>query len=191
MGKFDKYRIELKNMQAMTCTQEFKLDNQFFIDIDAPEVTRGNVNVVMNVKKLAGGSAFEIKFGMDGVVQVACDRCLDDMDLDIAVSDKVMVKMGTEYAEDGDWVIIPEEEGEINVAWFMYEFIALAIPMKHVHAPGKCNKAMAGKLSRHLRISADDEDMAGVGVEEDEDLENPSGALDPRWSGLKKILDNN
>lgn len=191
MGKFDKYRIELKNMQAMTCTQEFKLDNQFFIDIDAPEVTRGNVNVVMNVKKLAGGSTFEIKFGMDGVVQVACDRCLDDMDLDIAVSDKVMVKMGTEYAEDGDWVIIPEEEGEINVAWFMYEFIALAIPMKHVHAPGKCNKAMAGKLSRHLRISADDEDMAGVGVEEDEDLENPSGALDPRWSGLKKILDNN
>lgn len=191
MGKFDKYRIELKNMQAMTCTQEFKLDNQFFIDIDAPEVTRGNVNVVMNVKKLAGESAFEIKFGMDGVVQVACDRCLDDMDLDIAVSDKVMVKMGTEYAEDGDWVIIPEEEGEINVAWFMYEFIALAIPMKHVHAPGKCNKAMAGKLSRHLRISADDEDMAGVGVEEDEDLENPSGALDPRWSGLKKILDNN
>ncbi len=191
MGKFDKYRIELKNMQAMTCTQEFKLDNQFFIDIDAPEVTRGNVNVVMNVKKLAGGSTFEIKFGMDGVVQVACDRCLDDMDLDIAVSDKVMVKMGTEYAEDGDWVIIPEEEGEINVAWFMYEFIALAIPMKHVHAPGKCNKAMAGKLSRHLRISADDEDMTGVGVEEDEDLENPSGALDPRWSGLKKILDNN
>lgn len=191
MGKFDKYRIELKNMQAMTCTQEFKLDNQFFIDIDAPEVTRGNVNVVMNVKKLAGGSAFEIKFGMDGVVQVACDRCLDDMDLDIAVSDKVMVKMGTEYAEDGDWVVIPEEEGKINVAWFMYEFIALAIPMKHVHAPGKCNKAMAGKLSRHLRISADDEDMTGVGVEEDEDLENPSGALDPRWSGLKKILDNN
>lgn len=191
MGKFDKYRIELKNMQAMTCTQEFKLGNQFFIDIDAPEVTRGNVNVVMNVKKLAGGSTFEIKFGMDGVVQVACDRCLDDMDLDIAVSDKVMVKMGTEYAEDGDWVIIPEEEGEINVAWFMYEFIALAIPMKHVHAPGKCNKAMAGKLSRHLRISADDEDMTGVGVEEDEDLENPSGALDPRWSGLKKILDNN
>lgn len=191
MGKFDKYKIGLKNMQAMACTQEFKLDNQFFIDIDAPEVTKGNVNVIMDVKKLAGGNAFEIKFGMNGVVQVSCDRCLDDMDLDITVSDKVMVKMGTEYAEDGDWVVIPEDEGEINVAWFMYEFIALAIPMKHVHAPGKCNKAMAGKLTEHLRISADDEDMTGVGVEEDEDLENPSGTLDPRWNGLKKILDNN
>ena len=42
----------------------------------------------------------------------------------------------SEYAEEGDnLIVIPEEEGEINVAWFMYEFVALAIPMKHVHAP--------------------------------------------------------
>ncbi len=54
-----------------------------------------------------------------------------------------MVKFGHEYAEEGDnLIVIPEEEGEINVAWFMYEFVALSIPMKHVHAPGKCNKAL-------------------------------------------------
>ncbi|MBQ8360511.1 MAG: DUF177 domain-containing protein [Bacteroidaceae bacterium] len=191
MGKFDKYKVELKNMQVMACTKEFFLDSQFFIDIDAPEVTKGRVSVTMDVKKLIGGDAFEIKFGMSGVVQVPCDRCLDDMDVDVVVSDKLMVKLGDEYAEDGDWVIIPEDEGEINVAWFMYEFIALAVPMKHVHPSGKCNKAMAGKLSKHLSFSADDGDMTGIGVEEDEDLENPSGTPDPRWNELKKILDNN
>lgn len=37
-------------------------------------------------------------------------------------------------------VIVPEEDGYINVAWFMYEFIALSIPMKHVHAPGNVIK---------------------------------------------------
>ena len=63
-----------------------------------------------------------------------------------------MVKFGHEYAEEGDnLIVIPEEEGEINVAWFMYEFIALSVPMKHVHAPGKCNKAMTGKLNKHLK----------------------------------------
>ena len=40
----------------------------------------------------------------------------------------------------------------INIAWFLYEFIALNIPMKHVHAPGKCNKGMVGKLSKHCLL---------------------------------------
>ena len=52
-----------------------------------------------------------------------------------------------------------KRQGEINVAWFMYEFVALAIPMKHVHAPGKCNKAMTSKWSKHMRTTPDD-DMA-------------------------------
>lgn len=191
MGKFDKYKIDLKGMQVAASAHEFKLDNQFFADIDAPEVSKGKVGVTLNVKKLAAGNAFELSFVMEGTVQVPCDRCLDDMDVEISTSDKVMVKLGTDYADDGEWVVVPEEEGEINVAWFMYEFIALAVPMKHVHAPGKCNKAMAGKLSKHLRVAADEDNMEGLDIEEDEDLGNTSGETDPRWNDLKKILDNN
>lgn len=191
MSKFEKYKIDLKGMQQPVVRLEYELDNQFFIDIDAPEVGRGRGHVSLEVKKLSASNAFELNFDIEGVVVVQCDRCLDDMEQDIAISDRLMVKLGTEYSEDGDWVIIPEEEGEINVAWFVYEFIVLAIPLKHVHAPGKCNRAMAGKLKEHLRVSADDEDMAGDGMDEDEDLESTSQTSDPRWNELKKILDNN
>ena len=73
-----------------------------------------------------------------------------------------------------------------------YEFIALNIPMKHVHAPGKCNKGMVGKLSKHLRISADDEDDDDIAVELPEgDISEGPQEIDPRWNELKKILDNN
>ncbi|MBR5803969.1 MAG: DUF177 domain-containing protein [Bacteroidaceae bacterium] len=191
MAKFGKYKIDLKGMQVPTMRLEYELDNQFFADIDSPEVGRGHARVSLDIKKLAAGNAFELNFAIEGTVVIQCDRCLDDMDQCIAVSDKLLVKMGTEYAEDGDWVIIPEEEGEINVAWFIYEFIVLGIPMKHVHAPGKCNKTMAGKLNKHLRVFADEEDIAGVEMEEYEDLESTSQISDPRWNELKKILDNN
>ncbi len=191
MGKFEKYKIDLKGLQDSNTAFEYDLDNRFFMDIDAPEVGKGKVHVCLNVKKQAAGNAFELKFEIEGTVVILCDRCLDEMEQPIIASDKLLVKLGTDYTEDGDWVIIPEEDGEINVAWFIYEFIALAIPMKHVHAPGKCNKAMAGKLMKHLRGSADDEDMAGVEMEEDEDLESTSQISDPRWNELKKILDNN
>ncbi len=191
MAKLEQYKVDLKGMQMPVMEQEFELDNQFFIDLDAPEVRQGRGRVSLEVKKQAAGNAFELSFDIEGFVVVQCDRCLDDMEQEIAASDKLMVRLGTEYSEENDWVIIPEEEGEINVAWYIYEFIVLAIPMKHVHALGQCNEAMAEKLSEHLRISADDEDIAGVEMEEDEDLESTSQISDPRWNELKKILDNN
>ena len=102
------------------------------------------------------------------------------------------MKLGATFAEEGDIVVVPEEDGYINVSWFMYEFIALNIPMKHVHAPGKCNKGMVGKLSKHLRTSADEEDDdIAVELPEAEEINEEPQEIDPRWNELKKILDNN
>ena len=190
MGKFDAYKIDLKGMKENTYSCEFVLDNHFFESIDGPEVQKGKVNVQLRIRKTGG--IYDLSFQTDGVVQVTCDRCLDDMDQPVSSSDVVKVKLGSDYSEDGDIVIIPEDEGIINVAWFMYEFIALSIPMKHVHAPGKCNKGMVGKLSKHLRISADDEDDDDIAVELPEgDISEGPQDIDPRWNELKKIIDNN
>ncbi len=179
-------------MHADAETHEFLLDNLFFADIDGPEVQKGRLKVVLNLKKTL--HAFELNFQIEGVAYVPCDRCLDDVEIPIATSEKLIVKLGSEHGSEGDNIIIvPEDEGYINVAWLIYEFIALAIPMKHVHAPGKCNKAVTGKLNKHLRTTSDDdnsEDMDDISDEviTDDDTE---GSTDPRWNELKKILDNN
>ena len=74
----------------------------------------------------------------------------------------------------------------------MYEFIALAIPMKHVHAPGKCNKAMSSKLKKHTARSTEDGDdgYEDDGVEDDITIDDVPVATDPRWDGLKGLLEN-
>ncbi len=181
-------------MQADSCKYEFVLDNLFFANIDGPEVQKGKINVVLTVKKTS--HAFELNFQTEGMVWIPCDRCLDDMEQLISSTDKLIVKFGHEYAEEGEnLIVIPEEEGEINIAWFMYEFIALAIPMKHVHPFGKCNKAMSGKLSKHLRTNSDDDEIfvsdeyGEPAGDADSDMKDDS--TDPRWDELKKILDNN
>ena len=172
---------------------DFLLDNAFFAAIDSPELQKGKVTVQVDVKKTA--QAFELSFNSQGTVVVLCDRCLDEMDQEISSTDKIFVKFGAEYADEGDnLIIVPEDEGDINVAWIMYEYIALAIPMKHVHAPGKCNKTMSGKLNKYLRTSADDMDeMEPVddpaedesNIVSDEENDKP---IDPRWSELQKLL---
>ena len=167
---------------------EYVLDNDFFVSIDAPEIQKGKLHVDLTVKKSMG--VFVLTFHTEGSVVVPCDRCLDDMDILVNTDDELKVKLGAAFSDEDDIVVVPEEDGYINVAWFMYEFIALSLPMKHVHAPGKRNKAMMGALSKHLRTSADEESYVSE-LEEEEADTDVEREIDPRWNELKKILDNN
>ena len=102
-------------MQADSCKYEFLLDNLFFAHIDGPEVQIGKVNVELTV--IQTSRAFELSVQTEGIVWVPCDRWLDEMEQPGTSSDKLMVKFGHEYAEEGDnLIVIPEEEGQINVA---------------------------------------------------------------------------
>ncbi len=177
-------------MQQDSCQYEYVLNNEFFSAIDAPEIQKGKLNVVLNVKKSIG--VFLLKFHIEGMVIVPCDRCLDDMEIPVETDEELKVKLGAEFSDEDDIVVVPEEDGYINVAWFMYEFIALSLPMKHVHAPGKCNKGMLNALNKHLSTSADEDELHDGSDEEgfDDETEAPQ-ETDPRWDALKKILDNN
>lgn len=198
MGKFDDYKIPLKELSVGTHLYEFMLDNIFFKNIDGQEVQKGKINVLLTVKK--GSQAFEMNFDIKGFVQVPCDRCLDDMEQEIESKNQLIVKFGKDYAEESDKIIvIPEAEGEINLAWFLYEFIALNIPIRHVHPVGKCSKRMVSKLKRHATTNEEDDDEWGgesAGFADDgEDLEvqneeNNEKETDPRWDGLKKLINN-
>lgn len=180
-------------MVAESSELRYLLDDSFFAAIDAPEVQRGEVEVNLRIRKTS--HAFEFDFRTEGYVWVSCDRCLDDMKQPISSLDKLLVKFCHEYAEEGDnLVVIPEEEGTIDLAWYMYEFIALGVPMKHVHAEGECNEEMRGRLSQ-LLCTTPDEDLADDDAcdsdEEAGQTENKETPVDPRWNELKKILDNN
>ena len=188
MGKFDSYKIDLRGMKEVNASYDLSVDNEFFAHIDGPEVQKGKVQVMLDVHRSV--DTYEMNFTLDGTIVVSCDRCLDEMDLDIHTTGKLQVKLGADYGEQGDVVIIPEAEGVINVAWYIYEFVALAIPMKHVHAPGKCNKEMSGKLNKHLLRSADDDDFGGEAITFGEETDEAEAPMDPRWEGLKKIINN-
>lgn len=191
LGKFDLYKIDLRNLTPGVHHYEYKLENTFFMNIDGDEVQKGKVNVMLTLKRTS--VAFEMDFQLNGVVMVPCDRCLDDMEISVETQNRLVVKFGKEYAEESDEVVvIPEDEGAINLAWFLYEFVALAVPMKHVHAPGKCNKSMTSKLKKHSSRSSSEEsddddysdDSTGTTIEDETVNET-----DPRWDALKGLIE--
>ena len=182
-------------MRESSREYSYKTDNQFFADIDAPQVQKGELNVQLTVQKSIG--VFVLDFHTEGVVYVPCDRCLDDVKIDIDTDTTLKVKLGEEESDDEEFVTVSEMDGFINVAWYIYEFIALSLPIKHVHAPGECNEAMLGALSKYLKADAnaddmDDDDDFETGIAENADAEDAAPKeIDPRWNALKKILNNN
>ena len=170
MEFLDQFRIDLKAVEDVE-ERHYDVTDEFFAALDTPEVSRGKVAVDLQIRKVAG--AFELLFHTEGTVVVACDLCLDDMDQPIDSDNQLLVKLGQENSEDDELIVVDENEGILDTAWFIYEFIALAIPIRHVHAPGKCNAAMTETLKK---LSAT---RSGNG--------DDTQTMDPRWGKLREL----
>ena len=195
MAKYSQFKIDLKNLPDGINSYSYELDRKYFDTIDHEEVRKGNVNVEMTVKKTI--DAFEFNFHLTGTIQIPCNRCLDEMDQEIDTHNRLVVNLGEAYSEESDeLIIIPADEGEINIAWYLYEFIVLDIPIKHVHEPGKCNKVMSSKYRKHKAVSIDDDEDEDIeefddevlDEDVDEDSNDDLKDTDPRWDALKKLI---
>ena len=171
MCSLERFKIDLKNLADEVTSLDYDLDDTYFQKLDGAEIQHGALHVSVSIRKASG--FYELRFHTEGTVTVQCDRCLDDMDQPIETENRLIAKFGTEYSEEDDTVIVDENEGILDISWFIYEFIDLAIPIKHVHAPGKCNPAMTKVLEE---LSAD--------RSSDEESSQP---IDPRWSALLKL----
>ena len=171
MCSLEQFKIDLKGLTAEATTLEFDLDKGFFGALDQTEVEGGALHVSLSIRKASG--FFELQFHTVGTVDIVCDRCLDLMEQPIETDNRLTVKLGSTASEDDDTVTVDENEGILDTSWYIYEFIALAIPIQHVHATGKCNPAMMKALEE---LSAD---RSGD--------EESSQAVDPRWEALKKL----
>lgn len=190
MGKIELYNIDLKNLTPGVYEYDYLLENSFFADVEGDLVQKGKVNVHLVLGKSAMMS--DLSFHIEGDVVIPCDRCLDDMVQPIETDSHLVVKFGEEYAEENDEVIvIPEEDGKIDLSWFLYEFIVLAVPMKHVHAPGECNEEMSSKLKMYQAVEAEDLEGFSDDEEDEEDDSDDEKEINPRWNALKGLIGNN
>ena len=176
-------------------TQEFAyhLDKQFFVNMESTDVHDANLDVRLTV--VHKHDLYKLDFHITGTVTLICDRCLDDLILPIDVTYAISVKYGDDYDETDELLIIPQTDLTLNVSYMIYDTVSLAIPLKHVHPMGKCNRAMSALLRKHRAVKDDeDAELAESLIDEmesmpDDDDDGPSEpkATDPRWDGLKKL----
>ena len=168
----EQFKIDLTALKAEETPLEYTIDDHFFAAIDNALVKGGSLHVSGSIRKATG--FYELTLHTTGTVKVHCDRCLDMMDQPIEANVMATAKIGKRNeADDDDTIWLDERNPLLDTAWPIYESIALAVPIQHVHQPGDCNVLMSEKLKQLSAARSSDADA--------------KQAIDPRWEALARL----
>ena len=171
MKKQKDYIIPFSNLKEGLHEFVFEADDQFFELFENPDIPGGKIQSLVKLQKYV--TFMELDFFITGTVRTICDRCLDELNLEICTEEKLFIRFGEDFREiDNNIIVIPKEENRIDISQFIYEFTVLNFPVKRVHSVDEneksaCNPEMLDLLKRHSR--------------ESEILK------DPVWNNLKNI----
>ena len=134
--------VALDSLELGSHVFDFQLDNTYFSRIENSELLGGeaSVEVVLNLRECD----FDLHVAVRGLVQVICDRCLDEMDVAIDAEE-----------DEWDW---DEQPKQLDLSWLAYELIVVNLPLVHCHQDGGCNPEMDALLQNHLCAEVEDEE---------------------------------
>lgn len=193
VGKFTEFKLALKSMPVGEHNFTFHLGKEFFENMESADVH--NADLTVNLGVVHKNDAYNLDFFIEGTVTLICDRCLDALEMPIEAAYSITVEYGDDYNDESDDVlIIPHADSYLNVAYMIYDTVALAIPIKHVHPQGQCNRAMSAVLKKHSPAAGSlEQDLIDEidNLDADDASAGTDAPLDSRWAELEKLKENN
>ncbi|HLW39247.1 MAG TPA: DUF177 domain-containing protein [Brumimicrobium sp.] len=170
MNSRDEYIIPFEGLKVGEYVYEFHVDDMFFEEFEYSIISGGNIEVVFTLEKKE--TMMLGHFNMSGITKMACDRCMEPMDIPVSVSHQIVFKFSDEENEDENLVHVPSSAFTIDISPMIYELLTVALPSRSVHEEKECNEEMLGLLNQYESFS------------ENDDFEEE---VDPRWNNLKKL----
>jgi uncharacterized metal-binding protein YceD (DUF177 family) len=177
MSKSKEFLIPFMGLKLGKHHFEYQISNAFFENFDYEEFQSSDIKVGLVLDKKS--NMLELEFKHKGTVNVPCDLTGEDFDLPIKGKMKLIVRFGDEFNNDNEeLLILPHGEHEIDVAQYIYEMIALSVPLKRVHPGVKDGSLKTEALTKLNELT----------VKEQKEESKQEEDIDPRWDKLKKLL---
>ena len=145
----------------------------FFGSFENSPVKKARSEVALELEKT--DTFIKLSFDISGEVELTCDRSLRNFNQRIKLNQDLILKFGEEDRELSDEISMINWNTEyLNVSQYIFEFIGLAIPMRKIHP------------ELQDQINMEEDIIYTTEIDDDEKTE-----IDPRWSVLRNIKDNN
>ncbi len=172
MKNLNEYRIPYVGLKNGLHSFLYSIGNSFFTFFENSPVTEGKLHVDLTLDKKE--TLYMLTFIIKGTIVVECDRCGDDLNLPIDVTNIIYIKFENEEAamdDEADVLYINRTESHIDVSQLIYEYIVLSIPIQKIHPDDATGKS-----------TCDEKVLAILNKKETEDK-----APDDRWAALNKL----
>lgn len=184
MNELRAYDINIAGLENKRYEYDFTSDTSFFQTLEQQLIANGNVTTHLTLTK--SETMIRLDFAIRGAVEQTCDRSLESYDEAVDTQRTLYLKFADRNEELTDEIeLIERNTPTINVARYIFDFIALALPMKRLHPRLRAEDE-----------ANDDEDSEGkliytsgsAPVADESTDETP--AVDPRWEALRKLSNN-
>jgi uncharacterized metal-binding protein YceD (DUF177 family) len=162
MGNRREYEIAFVGLKPGLHEFNYEVDDKFFQDFKQKDFTHCNAKIKLTLER--NTSFLMLKFEVGGNLDVVCDRCGNDLGMELWDEFNLVVKLVdnpdemNETEEDPDIFYLSRTESHLRVADWIYEFVSLSIPMqrmcKEVEIGGEqCNKEVLEMLKKMKEVN--------------------------------------
>lgn len=141
------YIIPIKGLSLGKHQYDFFVDDKFFDGFENSCINAADMMVALTLEKHT--TFIDVRGRFKGKVYTECDRCLEQMELELDFETSLIVKFARSVGEQEseDVLILDPAESELDMRQFLYDYICLALPLQKVHKKGECDPEMIEKLN--------------------------------------------
>jgi uncharacterized metal-binding protein YceD (DUF177 family) len=174
------YEIPIFGLENKRYEYDFESGDAFFGGLEQEMIEKGTVHTHLILNK--SETMIRLDFQIKGTVELTCDRSLDLYDEAIDIERLLLLKFSDHNEELTDEIeLIERNTHNINVARYIFEFIATSLPMKKLHPRFREEDEQDGE---------DESEGKVIYTSETNDESTDDGPIDPRWAALRKLSDN-
>jgi uncharacterized metal-binding protein YceD (DUF177 family) len=122
------FLVNIRGLKVGKHHLDFEINDPFFECFEYSTIKKGSLKVGVDIDRQT--NLAYLRFDIVGSIQLPCDTCLVALDFAVDAQEKLIVKQAetkpptTDY-DDDDIAILPEDQSEIDLSAYIYEYIAL------------------------------------------------------------------
>jgi len=179
MNRRREFEIAFVGLKPGLHEYNYVINDKFFEIFQQQDFRNCEANVRLLLDKKS--SFMLLKFEIGGSLEVTCDRCNNNLPLELWDEFNITVKMVEEpelmngQEDDPDVYYISRNESHIDISNWIYEFINLSLPMQKTCSYEKMDGPYCNEIAREL--------LQRSQPNKTEEKQNPI------WKGLEKFKD--